>query len=301
MHDQLRKLEKLCVIIPGLNEAQNLNLLYRELERLLGQNTWQLEIIFIDDGSSDNTLKVCRELHESDPRFQYVSLSRNFGHQRALTAGLDVCTGDAVVIMDADLQDPPEVVLEMIRMWEQGIDVVYGQRRSREGETLFKKLTAKVFYRVLRLLSGAAIPEDTGDFRLMDIRVVEQLRKLREQGRFIRGLVSWLGFNQRPVFYDRQPRYKGSTKYPFLPDAALRLGWHHGLFHHAPEGNHAVRRDYLAAGVYGCALFDRPQDLSERFCAGLRQHHGRHFPGGRFCSCFSPASWASMSPRPSRS
>jgi dolichol-phosphate mannosyltransferase len=223
MHDQVRKLDKLCVIIPGLNEAQNLNLLYRELERLLGQSTWQLEIIFVDDGSSDNTLKVCRQLHESDPRFQYVSLSRNFGHQRALTAGLDVCSGDAVVLMDADLQDPPEVVLEMIRLWEQGVDVVYGQRRSREGETLFKKLTAKLFYRVLRLLSGTTIPEDTGDFRLMDIRVVEQLRKLREQGRFIRGLVSWLGFQQRPVYYDRAPRYKGSTKYPLF--RMLRFAW----------------------------------------------------------------------------
>jgi dolichol-phosphate mannosyltransferase len=218
-----RKLTKLCVIVPGLNEGENLRALHAELRRVLGQSAWTLEIIFIDDGSSDSTLAVCRQLHESDPHYQYISLSRNFGHQRALTAGLDVATGDAVVIMDADLQDPPEVVLEMIKLWEEGVDVVYGQRQSREGETWFKKATAKLFYRLLRLLSGTAIPEDTGDFRLMDIRVVEQLRHLREQGRFLRGLVSWLGFEQRPVFYDRKPRLQGTSKYPFL--RMLRFGW----------------------------------------------------------------------------
>jgi dolichol-phosphate mannosyltransferase len=166
---------------------------------------------------------MCRKLNEKDPRFQYVFLSRNFGHQRALTAGLDVASGDAVVAIDADLQDPPEVVLEMIDLWRQGADVVYGQRRSREGETLFKKLTAKLFYRILGKLSGTTIPQDTGDFRLMDIRVVEELRKLREQSRFMRGLVSWLGFEQRPVLYDRKPRYAGTTKYPFR--RMLRFAW----------------------------------------------------------------------------
>lgn len=218
----MRKLNKLCVVVPGLNESDNLPALYEELSRVLGQSGWLLEIIFIDDGSRDTTLAVCRQLHETNPNFQYISFSRNFGHQRALTAGLDAATGDAVVIMDADLQDPPEVVLEMIQLWEQGIDVAYGQRRSREGETFFKKATAKIFYRLLRILSGTPIPEDTGDFRLMDIRVVEQLRKLREQGRFMRGLVSWVGFEQRPVFYDRKARLNGTTKYPFL--RMLRFG-----------------------------------------------------------------------------
>jgi dolichol-phosphate mannosyltransferase len=211
-----RKLTRLCVVIPGLNEGDNLPELYRELHRVLGGASWSLQIIFVDDGSSDRTIDVCRELHERDAGFNYISLSRNFGHQRALTAGLDAATGDAVVILDADLQDPPEVVLEMITLWEQGIDVVYGQRRSREGETFFKKATAKLYYRLLRLLSGASIPEDTGDFRLMDIRVVDQLRRLREQGRFIRGMVSWLGFQQKPVFYDRKPRAQGVTKYNLL-------------------------------------------------------------------------------------
>jgi dolichol-phosphate mannosyltransferase len=223
MTTPLRKLRKLCVVIPGLNEAESLPLLHAELLRVLGQSDWELEIVFVDDGSSDSTLATCGALNQKDPRFQYISLSRNFGHQRALTAGLDMASGDAVVIMDADLQDPPEVVLQMIELWRQGVDVVYGQRRSREGETLFKKLTAKLFYRVLRVLSGTKIPEDTGDFRLMDIRVVEQLRKLREQSRFMRGLVTWVGFEQKAVFYDRKPRYAGASKYPLF--RMLRFAW----------------------------------------------------------------------------
>lgn len=218
-----RKLQKLCVIVPGLNEAENLRVLYVELVRVLGQSDWKLEILFIDDGSSDNTVATCRVLNQQDPRFQYACLSRNFGHQRAITAGLDLASGDAVVIMDADLQDPPEVVLEMIKLWHQGVDVAYGQRKSREGESLFKKLTAKMFYRILQVLSGTPIPEDTGDFRLMDIRVVEQVRKLREQSRFMRGLVSWVGFEQKPVLYDRSARYAGTSKYPFL--RMLHFAW----------------------------------------------------------------------------
>lgn len=223
MTDVPRKLQKLCVVVPGLNEADNLPFLYNELVQSLGRSEWELEIIFIDDGSTDGTLETCLKLHGQDPRFQYIALSRNFGHQRALTAGLDMANGDAVVIMDADLQDPPEVVLQMIELWKQGVDVVYGQRRSREGEGMFKKVTAKIFYRLLRSLSGTRIPEDTGDFRLMDRRVVEQLRNLREQSRFIRGLVSWLGFEQRPVFYDRKPRHAGTSKYPLL--RMIRFAW----------------------------------------------------------------------------
>jgi len=219
----VRNLQKLCVIVPGLNEAENLRLLYNELVRVLGRHEWELEIIFVDDGSTDNTVELCRNLNQTDPRFQYVSLSRNFGHQRALTAGLDVAVGDAVVIIDADLQDPPEVVLEMIDLWRQGVDVAYGQRRSREGETFFKKTTAKLFYRLLATLSGTMITADTGDFRLMDMRVLEQLRNLREQSRFMRGLVSWLGFEQKPVYYDRKPRHAGTTKYPFL--RMVRFAW----------------------------------------------------------------------------
>jgi dolichol-phosphate mannosyltransferase len=159
----------------------------------------------VDDGSTDGTAQICADLHRQDPRFQFVSLSRNFGHQRALTAGLDFCTGQAVAAMDADLQDPPEVVLEMISRWKDGVDVVYGQRRSRQGETAFKKATA------------------AADFRLMDRVVVDTLSQLREQGRFMRGLVHWVGFRQEALLYDRHARAAGSTKYPLVK--MLRFAW----------------------------------------------------------------------------
>ena len=219
----MRDLESLSVVVPGLNEAETLPLLYRELVRVLGSGPWRLEILFVDDGSTDDTLRICEQFHRDDPRFNYLSLSRNFGHQRALTAGLDYCTGQAVAVMDADLQDPPEVVLEMIERWKQGVDVVYGQRRSREGETQFKKITAAAYYRIIRFFSGMALPADTGDFRLMDRQVVESLGHVREQGRFMRGLVHWVGFRQEAQLYDRRARAAGETKYPFLKMA--RFAW----------------------------------------------------------------------------
>ena len=219
----MRELESLSVVVPGLNEAETLPLLYRELIRVLGGGSWRLEILFVDDGSTDETLRICEQLHRDDPRFNYISLSRNFGHQRALTAGLDHCTGQAVAVMDADLQDPPEVVLEMIGRWKEGVEVVYGQRRSREGETQFKKITAAAYYRIIRFFSGMALPADTGDFRLMDRLVVESLAHVREQGRFMRGLVHWVGFRQEALLYDRRARAAGETKYPFLKMA--RFAW----------------------------------------------------------------------------
>jgi polyisoprenyl-phosphate glycosyltransferase len=218
-----RKLSMLSVVVPGLNEADNIQFLYEELKRCLGSSYWKLEILFIDDGSTDDTLIVCRELNAKDPSFHYLSLSRNFGHQNALTAGLDIVEGQAVVVIDADLQDPPAIVLEMISRWEQGVDVVYGQRRSRDGETFFKKATAKLFYKLLRSISDIKIPEDTGDFRLIDHRVVVELRKLRETGRFMRGLVMWTGFKQEAVMYDRCARRKGKTKYPLF--RMIRFAW----------------------------------------------------------------------------
>jgi dolichol-phosphate mannosyltransferase len=218
-----RKLESLTVVVPGRNEEESLPLLYAELIRVLGNREWGLDILFVDDGSTDGTLQVCRQLNAKDARFQYVSLSRNFGHQLALTAGLDLSRGRAVVTMDADMQDPPEVVLEMIKLWERGIDVAYGQRRTHENIPVFKRLTAQIFYRLLRLMSNISIPPDTGDFRLIDRRVMEQLKTMREKGRYIRGMVSWVGFDQRPVLYDRPGRHKGSTKYPLFRQ--LRLAW----------------------------------------------------------------------------
>jgi glycosyltransferase involved in cell wall biosynthesis len=218
-----RELKSLSVVVPGLNEAETLPLLYDKLVQILGSREWQLEIVFVDDGSTDGTAQICADLHRQDPRFQFVSLSRNFGHQRALTAGLDFCTGQAVAAMDADLQDPPEVVLEMISRWKDGVDVVYGQRRSRQGETAFKKATAAAYYRIMRFLSGMPLPADTGDFRLMDRVVVDTLSQLREQGRFMRGLVHWVGFRQEALLYDRHARAAGSTKYPLVK--MLRFAW----------------------------------------------------------------------------
>jgi len=223
MSSPSRKLDSLTVVVPGLNEEENLPVLYAELIHVLGNREWKLDILFIDDGSTDGTLRVCRELNAKDPRFQYVSLSRNFGHQLALTAGLDLSQGRAVVTMDADLQDPPEVVLEMIKLWEQGVDVAYGQRRTHKNIPVFKRLTAQMFYRLLRSMSAVPIPTDTGDFRLIDRQVMDQLKTMREQGRFIRGMVSWVGFEQQPVLYDRPGRHQGSTKYPLLRQ--IRLAW----------------------------------------------------------------------------
>ena len=219
----MREIESLSVVVPGLNEAESLPHLHRELTRVLGGKPWRLEILFVDDGSTDATPAICEELHRADPRFQYLSLSRNYGHQRALTAGIDHCTSQVVVIMDADLQDPPEVVLDMIERWRNGADVVYGQRRSRAGETIFKKVTAALYYRLIRFLSGMDLPADTGDFRLRDAQVVQSLRGLREQGRFMRGLVYWVGFRQEPLLYDRRPRVAGETKYPLLK--MVRFAW----------------------------------------------------------------------------
>lgn len=218
-----RQLSRLSVVVPGLNEQDSLPHLHAELVRHLGARGWELEILFVDDGSTDGTLAACRALHAKDPRFQYLSLSRNFGHQRALTAGLDLATGDAVVAMDADLQDPPEVVLEMVARWQEGVDVAFGQRRSREGESWFKRATAAAFYRIARILCGIPLPADVGDFRLMDRRVVDALRGMREQGRFMRGLVCWVGYRQEPVLYDRKPRKAGVTKYPLR--RMLRFAW----------------------------------------------------------------------------
>ncbi len=223
MSAPIRKLDSLTVVVPGLNEEENLAFLYAELIRVLGNQEWKLDILFVDDGSTDGTLRVCRELNVRDSRFQYVSLSRNFGHQIALTAGLDLSCGRAVVTMDADLQDPPEVVLEMIKLWEQGVDVAYGQRRTHQNIPFFKRFTAQIFYRLLRFMSDVPIPMDTGDFRLIDRRVMDQLKTMREQGRFIRGMVSWIGFEQRPVLYDRPGRHQGNTKYPLFRQ--IRLAW----------------------------------------------------------------------------
>src|SRR6185369_13731790 len=172
------------------------------------------EIVYVNDGSRDRTLEILRELAAVDSHVRVVSFSRNFGHQVAVTAGVDFTSGDAVVLIDADLQDPPELIHDMVRLWHDGYQVVYGTRESRTGESAFKLLTAKYFYRIINSISDVDIPLDTGDFRLMDRRVVDVLKNMPERDRFLRGMVSWIGFKQIPLPYARSQRATGGTKYP---------------------------------------------------------------------------------------
>lgn len=207
----------LSVIVPCYNEAAVLRATHERLSRTLGSlPDIDFEIIFVDDGSSDETFQLLTELHATYRRVRVVRLSRNFGHQVAVTAGLAEASGDAIAIIDADLQDPPEVIPEMIDLWNAGSDVVYGSRVTREGESRFKLWTAKAFYRMINRLSDTEIPLDTGDFRLIDRKVADVLLAMPERGRFLRGMVSWVGFRQTPVFYKREARHAGTSKYPLL-------------------------------------------------------------------------------------
>jgi dolichol-phosphate mannosyltransferase len=196
------------------NEEAVIEELGRRLHDFLARVGTSWEVVFVDDGSSDRSRELLGRLCASDERFKLVSLSRNFGHQLAITAGMDYAAGDAVVVMDADLQDPPEVVLEMLAKHREGFDVVYGVRNQRRGETLFKRATAAAYYRLLRAMVGVPIPLDAGDFRLLGRPVVAALQALRETNRFVRGMVSWVGFRQTAVYYDRPERFAGETHYP---------------------------------------------------------------------------------------
>jgi dolichol-phosphate mannosyltransferase len=204
----------LSVVIPVYNEEETIPELDRRLRAFLGElgETW--EVVFVDDGSRDGSAKLLEALAEKEPRYRLISFGRNFGHQIAITAGMDRAEGEAVVVMDADLQDPPEVVREMLARWRQGYDVVYAVRRRRLGETWFKRLSALLFYRLFRAMLGFDLVADAGDFRLMSRPVVLTLRSLRERHRFIRGLVGWIGFRQSQVGYVRPERFVGVTKYP---------------------------------------------------------------------------------------
>lgn len=206
---------QLSIVAPCYNEEAGLPEFVRRVKAVCVQLGCTYEIILVNDGSRDRTLAVALDLASRDPLIKVVNLLRNFGHQSAVTAGLDIAEGDAVVLIDSDLQDPPEVIPELIAAWKQGADVAYAQRRTREGETVFKIFTAKLFYRILRTLTKSEIPADTGDFRLMDRCVVDVLRSMRERHRFIRGMVSWVGGKQVAVQYDRKARFAGETKYPF--------------------------------------------------------------------------------------
>ncbi|MGH9196617.1 MAG: glycosyltransferase family 2 protein [Acidimicrobiia bacterium] len=201
-------------IIPVYNEHETLPTLYERLSSVLEQLDGSAEVIFVDDGSEDDSFDRLIEMSLRDPRFKVVQLSRNFGHQVAITAGLDFAAGHAVVVMDADLQDPPELVLTMAQRWREGFDIVYAVRRERPGESRFKRSTATRFYRLLRRLTDVEIPADAGDFRLVDRKALEAYKTMRENDRFVRGMFSWVGFRQTGVTYDRSERFAGETKYP---------------------------------------------------------------------------------------
>ena len=212
----LYKKRLLSVVVPVFNEAEVIDAFYKRLKKLVDSlNPLSYEIIFVDDGSRDGSYHKLVELANSDPNVRVIKFSRNFGHQLAITAGIDAAKGDAVVVIDSDLQDPPEVIEKFIKKWEEGYDVVYGIREKREGETKMKLFTAALFYRLLKAIIKIDIPADVGDFRLMSRRAVEKFRELRERDRFVRGLVSWVGFKQTGVPYMRDKRYAGETKYPY--------------------------------------------------------------------------------------
>ncbi len=214
---------KYSFVIPVYNEEKTILELYRRVNAVMKQLDGSVELILVNDGSRDRSLQLLRDLHEKDPRICYLSLARNFGHQVAVTAGLNFVRGQVIVILDADLQDPPELIPDMIEKWRQGYQVVYAQRTQRRQEGWFKRFTAYVFYRLLKRLADVDIPTDTGDFCLLDRQVVDVLNSMPERNRYIRGLRSWVGFQQTAVRFERDPRFAGEVKYTFGKSLALAL------------------------------------------------------------------------------
>ncbi len=210
-------MKKITVLIPCYNEENGIDILYEHLQSVFSQlNKYVFQILLINDGSKDKTLTKMQELHDKDPAVSYMSLSRNFGKENAMLAGLDYAEGDAVILMDADLQDPPELIPQMLQEWEKGYDDVYARRRTRAGETWFKKASAHWYYRILQRFADIDIPADVGDFRLLDRRAVNALCTLREKQRYTKGLFSWIGYNKKELLFDREPRAVGSTKMNFI-------------------------------------------------------------------------------------
>ena len=207
--------KKVSLVIPMYYEEEVAKECYERVQKILkGVEKYDYEIIFVNDGSKDRTLEILEEIARKDEKVKVISFSRNFGHQAAVTAGLKEVTGDAIVIIDADLQDPPELIPDMLKYWEEGNEVIYGKRKTRKGESAFKLLTAKMFYKTLNSLSDVEIPKDTGDFRLVDRKVVDVINSMPEHNKFLRGLWGWIGFKQIPYEYERQERFAGKTKYP---------------------------------------------------------------------------------------
>ena len=209
MHSKTR----LQVIVPVFNEQEVVDLFYEKMKQILTSCTLDWSILFIDDGSTDGTVQHIEFLRHKDKRVGYITLSRNFGKEYALTAGLDYADADVVVVIDVDLQDPPELIPQMLEYWHDGYDVVYATRKEREGETFMKKTTATWFYKVINAMSKIDIPKNTGDYRLMDIKAVRAVNKLRESNRFMKGLFAWIGYKQKAIYFDRKPRVAGTTKW----------------------------------------------------------------------------------------
>lgn len=208
-------MKKLSVVIPMYYEEEVAEECYKRMTKVCTSiENYEYEIIFVNDGSKDKTLPILEEFAKNDKNIKVISFSRNFGHQCAVTAGLKYVTGDAIVIIDADMQDPPELIVDMLKLWEQGNEVIYGKRKKREGESKFKLLTASMFYKTLNALSDVEIPKDTGDFRLVDRKVVDVINSLPEHNKFLRGLFSWVGYSQYAYEYERKERFAGKTKYP---------------------------------------------------------------------------------------
>lgn len=214
---------KYSVVVPMFNEEEVIERTYEALTAVMERTGEPYELVFVNDGSRDATEAKAASICAADPRVKLVNFSRNFGHQIAITAGMDYAEGDAVIVIDADLQDPPEVMLEMIAKWKEGYDVVYGKRKRRKGETWFKRATAAMFYRFLRAMTNVELPVDAGDFRLIDRKVCDVMRRLTERNRYVRGLVSWVGFRQTHVEYVREERFAGETKYPLRKMIAFAL------------------------------------------------------------------------------
>ncbi len=206
---------EISVIIPVYNEEKNILLLYKRVTEVLQKLDADCELIFVNDGSRDKSLEVIYSLAKSDLRVKYIDFSRNFGHQIAVTAGLDKCTGNYTVIIDADLQDPPELIIDLYKKAKEGFEVVYAKRKSRKGESFLKKLTAHIFYRLLAKITSCEIPVDTGDFRIISRKVLEILKNMPEQQKYLRGQIAWIGFNQTYVEYERDERHSGKTGYTY--------------------------------------------------------------------------------------
>jgi glycosyltransferase involved in cell wall biosynthesis len=255
----------LSVVVPAYNEQEVLPEFHRRVTAVLAAMNVEREVVYVNDGSRDGTLTVLHELRHSDPRVVIVDLSRNFGKEIALTAGIDHARGDTVVVIDADLQDPPELIPEMIKGWRDGYDVVYARRIARDGESFLKKTTAKLFYYILRRISRIEIPEDTGDFRLLSRRAVDSLKQLREQHRLMKGLFVWIGYPQKDIPYRRDPRFAGTTKWSYwrlwtlalegitsFTTAPLKVAMYFGFF------TALVAFVYAAVIIYKTLVFGNP-------------------------------------------